>query len=143
MGGKRGVSLLNWLWPWLLIPINTLQPLLDFLKGNKNPSSPGIFTSKAKQVLCKIKELPLALYTQDRSGQLLTLLEALYQSQGVLERLCLPISHSPRLLREFGALSSLIKLGRNKALQTLGRVFKWKIHSTPWHPYSQSLECLV
>ena len=74
-----------------------------------------------------IKDMVLARYDPTKPIQLLifnfspTLVETLYQPPGVLEWLHTPMGGAPRILNEVDALTTMIKNGRDTAVQTLGK----------------------
>lgn len=122
---------LNWLRPWLHLPTSTLQPLFNLLKGDKDPSSPRTLSPEAVQALKSVNsalnDMALARYDPTVPVHLLifnsspTLVGALYQPQGVLEWLHTPMGGAPRILNEVDALANMIKNGRDRALQILGK----------------------
>lgn len=97
----------------------------------QSPSSPRTLSPEAVQALNSInaalEDMALTRYDPAKPIQLLifnsspTLVGSLYQPQGVLEWLHTPMGGAPQILNEVDALTSMIKNGRDRALQTLGK----------------------
>jgi hypothetical protein len=122
---------LNWLRPWLPLPTSTLLSLFILLKGNKCPCCPRTLSPESVQALNSVnvalKDVALARYDPTKPIQLCilnsspTLVGGLYQPLGVLEWLPTLMTGAPRILNEVDALTTMIKNGRDTAVQTLGK----------------------
>lgn len=64
------------------------------------------------------------------------LVRALYQPQGVLEWLHTPIGGTHRFLNEVDALSIMIKNGRDRALETLGKELTFLSPPSPFQIFN-------
>lgn len=122
---------LNWLRPWLPISTSQLKPLFELLKGSKDPSSRRKLTTAAKETLniinAHLQSVSLARYDPQSPVQFLlfnsspTVVGAIFQPQGVIEWLHTPVGGAPRVLTEIDALASMIRQGRDRTLQILGK----------------------
>ena len=121
---------INWLRPYLKLTTGELQPLLDILKGNADPTSPRLLTSEgllALQTVEKAIENQFVTYIDYSLPLHLLIFNTTHSPTGLLWKkaplmwIHLRVSSRRNILPYYEAVAQVIVLGRKQALTYFGK----------------------